>query len=88
MTNEEAKKELEALLNMCDPRPFAKELEDSLNMAIKALEKLPKKGKWILFRFEPTDIFKCSECGMMVVNPYNYCPNCGSYNGGGEDEET
>ena len=47
----------------------------------------PKKGKWIVFRCGDTDTFKCSECGMRVVNPYKYCPNCGSYNGGGEDGE-
>ncbi len=38
MTNEEAVKELKALLNMCDPSPLTKELEDALKMAIKALE--------------------------------------------------
>ena len=45
-----------------------------------------KRGKWIVISCEPTDIFKCSECGMRVINPYRYCPMCGSYNGGGEDE--
>lgn len=44
-----------------------------------------KMGKWIVISCEPTDIFKCSECGMRVINPYRYCPMCGSYNGGGED---
>lgn len=43
-------------------------------------------GEWIVFRCGDTDIFKCSECGMRVINPYKYCPNCSSYNGGGEDE--
>ena len=47
----------------------------------------PKVGKWIVFRCGDTDTFKCSECGMRVINPYRYCPNCGSYNGGGEDGE-
>ena len=47
---------------------------------------IPKKGEWIVFRCGDTDIFKCSECGMRVINPYKYCPNCGSYNGGEEDE--
>ena len=67
---------------------------DDINVRdiVGALERLPsvtpqrKRGKWIVISCEPTDIFKCSECGMRVVNPYNYCPNCGSYNGGGEDE--
>ena len=38
----------------------------------------PKKGKWIVISCEPTDIFKCSECGMRVINPYRYCHNCGA----------
>lgn len=29
---------------------------------------------------------KCSECGKVYSEVENYCPNCGSYNGGGEDE--
>lgn len=41
MTNEEAVKELKALLNMCDPSPLTKELEDALKMAIKALDQQP-----------------------------------------------
>lgn len=56
------------------------------DMGIEALEAQPKKGEWIVFRCGDTDTFKCSECGMRVINPYKYCPNCGSYNGGGEDE--
>lgn len=46
MTNEEAKKaekELNALLNMCNPSPLTKELEDALKMAIKALEAQPTR---------------------------------------------
>lgn len=43
MTNEEAVKELKALLNMCDPSPLTKELEDALKMAIKALEQQPSE---------------------------------------------
>ena len=45
MTNEEAKKaekELNALLNMCNPSPLTKELEDALKMAIKALDQTDK----------------------------------------------
>lgn len=37
-----------------------------------------KKGKWIVISCEPTDIFKCSECGMRVINPYRYCHSCGA----------
>lgn len=48
-----------------------------------------KKGKWIggpkdgieAMFFKP----KCSVCGFESADGKNYCPNCGSFNGG-EDE--
>lgn len=53
-----------------------------------------KKGKWLkaygdheacgvrpFYRY-------CSECNESTVWAYNYCPNCGSYNGGGEHGQT
>lgn len=44
------------------------------------------KGKWIKIEYDVcTFIYKCSKCGMRVVNPYKYCPNCGSDNGGEEE---
>lgn len=52
--------------------------------ALPSVKPQRKRGKWIVISCEPTDIFKCSECGMRVINPYRYCPMCGSYNGGGE----
>ena len=55
MTNEEAKKaekELNALLNMCNPSPLTKELEDALKLAIKALEQQP---------CEDTEVIKVSK---------------------------
>ena len=45
------------------------------------------KGKWIEIEIDAGEfIYKCTKCGMRVINPYKYCPNCGSYNGGGEDD--
>ena len=46
-----------------------------------------KKGKW---RKVSADryvssakyVFACSECDKNVIGDWNYCPNCGSYNGG------
>ena len=36
------------------------------------------KGKWIEIEIDAGEfIYKCSKCGMRVVNPYKYCPNCG-----------
>ena len=53
-----------------------------------------KKGKWIKARYVLTSnpaqyVWNCSECGKSV-NGYSavvltdYCPQCGSYNGGAE----
>ena len=40
-------------------------------------------GNWIGIEINEGEyIFKCSNCGMRVINPYKYCPICGSYNGG------
>jgi hypothetical protein len=43
------------------------------------IESERKKGKWIDDH--------CSECGCYVYHGdvRNFCPNCGSYNGGDED---
>lgn len=56
-----------------------------------------KKGKWTpKEERQKQEIFICSECGGWAYSPwigsrknpkpnrckYNYCPNCGSYNGG------
>lgn len=48
-----------------------------------------KKGKWI---WQTGDIYRCSECNtdvhvaeFMGEPIYNWCPYCGSFNGGEED---
>ena len=67
---------------------FSRIIDDMYN-ELPSVTPQPKKGKWIETPVENdivTVVFKCSECGKRVVNPYDYCPNCGSYNGGGEDE--
>lgn len=60
-----------------------------------AIETLPSvtpqrpKGKWIETPVENDIVpvvFKCSECGMRVINPYKYCPNCGAEMSGGEEK--
>ena len=52
------------------------------------IESERKKGKWIYY--DPNG-FKCSECGGYLEIEVGdikmkFCPNCGSYNGGEEDE--
>lgn len=39
-------------------------------------------GKWIAIEINDGEyIYKCTNCGMRVINPYNFCPICGGYNG-------
>lgn len=52
------------------------------------LEKLPsaqperKRGEWI----KDGNKWMCDKCGELVYDDdHNFCPNCGSYNGGEED---
>ena len=58
---------------------------------IGLLEELPsaqperKKGKWLPYLTEGL-IVKCSVCGSRYDQPWRYCPNCGSYNGGEQRE--
>lgn len=48
----------------------------------------PRKGKWIEasedWRNQIT-WWQCSECGTPSSIKSNFCPNCGSYNGGEQD---
>ena len=80
MKNETARREIESLdyylQNHTDD--YSEESHTAMMIAIKALETQPKVGKWIVLRCGDTDIYKCSECGIRVMNPYQYCPNCGA----------
>lgn len=46
----------------------------------------PKKGKWIIEKRDPQDIYEhalCSECGAYWSNPFmvasfDFCPHCGT----------
>lgn len=49
---------------------------------------LRKRGKWIKFNNSCT--IRCNQCGKKMtslcdIQLPNYCPNCGSYNGGEEE---
>lgn len=56
-----------------------------------SLQELPsaqpkqKKGKWIPYSLEGLR-YKCSECESKYETPWHFCPNCGSYNGGGQSD--
>lgn len=48
----------------------------------------PKKGKWILPNnpiAKANDEWICSGCHYLIGGKHNYCPNCGSYNGGDKE---
>lgn len=72
-------------------------IADGAEKVQKAIENLPpadperKKGKWVRLEYDKT-YAKCSGCGSnwewaLIVNcNMNFCPNCGSHNGGEQDE--
>lgn len=44
------------------------------------------KGKWIEIEIDAGEfIYKCTKCGMRVINPYKYCPICGAEMGGADE---
>lgn len=67
---------------------IVKATQKSLDMAISALEQEPKIGHWIMTSdylttaYGSVDYVKCSCCGEDSLEEGDYCPNCGSYNGG------
>lgn len=57
------------------------EIIDIIN-ALPSVEPERKQGRWI----EHYGDSKCSECGYVLkIYDTNYCPDCGSYNGGGRE---
>ena len=73
-----------------DPKDEQEEIKWIINH-LPSAQPERKKGKWI----EQDDgwdgvYYECSECGEAFTlidgtptdNLYNFCPNCGSYNGG------
>lgn len=64
-----------------DGKPYnAEEQAEAFDMAIEALEKEPKHGKWIEDDTIQHKYFKCSNCGIGQFNwgEDNYCRNCGA----------
>lgn len=64
-------------------------LDDAIDIVEDTPTAEPKVGKWKPFKWyfnahhdSWTDEVKCSECGKMGDDDFNFCPYCGSYNGG------
>lgn len=71
---------------------YGGEYGEALDLAIKALK--THEGKWKIKKIN-WGYPECSECGHVFdfggatdsfIDEANYCPNCGSYNGGEEGE--
>lgn len=80
MTRQEAIARLKKMFVNCDTNRCShvcKYCDEALNMAIKALEQEPKRGKWLNYLKEGLK-WKCSECGSKYTTPWHYCPNCGA----------
>lgn len=75
MTREEAIELLRELWNFLATPP---EIDEAVNMAIKALEQEPKHGYWLEAKEEDPCWYRCSECGRLYDLDENYCPNCGA----------
>lgn len=81
MTREEAIERLTDFEELCG---CVEEDNEAVQMAIKALEKEPKTGHWIIVKelhgeWEGVKKYACDKCGEKVgVFKSNYCPNCGA----------
>ena len=81
------REEASFILANIDRRVCDDELNEALDMAIKALEQEPKTGHWEQYGNSWEDKFKCSECGKeqpkilcgerIIGHWSDYCPNCG-----------
>ena len=76
-----------------DPLNVLTEVRDRLK-ALPSAQPERKKGKWILecdAEGEGDNLYRCPECGCnyscQEYDIPNFCPNCGSYNGGESDDK-
>ncbi len=77
-TSEDEMKVLDDILFRCWQMGWL----DRLEIPVQQSER--KKGMWT---YIGDSEWKCSNCGDVIdIIGYDYCPNCGSYNGGEQDE--
>ena len=79
MTKEEAIEELE----FDEHFETDSKKKEAYSMAIKALKREPKTGRWIdRIMEENADYdaikYRCSKCGELFCCNDNFCPNCGA----------
>ncbi len=74
---------------------FIQGLQDAYLQVLSDLHRIPpteRRGKWIrtvlgsTSGYGTTVMYQCSECEKMAISEYHYCPNCGSYMRGDENE--
>mgnify|MGYP003471924080 CR=1 FL=1 len=96
LREEQCKKVCRILDSVLANRPTER---DSLIVAVQKAFAEPKRGKWIYCEdstADSVDGYRCDQCGFFVpwdythksidyIKDYNFCPKCGSYNGGEND---
>ena len=70
---------IDEALKVLDTIPTIGEQVDALEMAIEALEKQSRTGRW-MHPYKSDIACECSECHiqMPITKDFNYCPNCGA----------
>lgn len=82
MTNKEA---VRILMHLWTKNSLSIAETIAVEKAIKALEaqSIRPTGKWKKYLDEGDFLYcECLNCGHITNESDNYCPNCGSYNGG------
>ena len=90
MTREEAAKICQSIKFILDNDDYSEEVEEALDMAIEAIQQMPKRGKWRKRKIKEHqfiqngyELYYCSECyknysNTVGVEGFDYCPNCGA----------
>lgn len=82
MTREEAISHIKVMIESLENGIKALESNEEWEGIIPSIQ--PKMGRWISNKeFNIAyECYRCSKCGTYVKEQTNYCPDCGSYNGG------
>ena len=97
MSIEQEKMIVEALPSLYPLQEFEEKAIQTILDALPPAQ--PKRGRWIYGEDSMADCvdgYRCDQCGFFVpwdyqhksidyIKDYNFCPKCGSYNGGEQD---